>query len=245
MKRFTKNTQILAGFALSILILTACGTEDPAAKADAKLRAMSDLLAGAEGLSVTARQEFVSADSTVANRKMTLTIRRPDAFRAETVDDAGNSTTVYDGNSLTVVFADEEVWSTLEAPDTVDAAIDMLAIEYETFVFLADLLAASPYDSLIVEDMTGTWAKAVIDGTECDHLTYSNEFIEWQLWIPASGDPLPMKFTIDYKGGEWPFASFTSSFDAWELNPELPADHFSADIPESFEQIEFALRSAQ
>jgi hypothetical protein len=228
-----------------MMILSACGTEDPAAKADAKLRAMSDLLAGAQSFSVNADEQFVTDDSTVANRKMALTVRRPDSFRAETAGDAGTNTTVYDGEKLTILFSDEEVWAVLDAPETIDAAIDMLAVEYESFVFLADLLAASPYDSLVVENMTGTWVKAEIDGTICDHLTYSNEFIEWQVWIPAKGEPLPIKFEIDYKGEEWPFTSFTSSFDGWKLNPAPSADYFSVEIPESFEQIEFAMRSAQ
>ena len=119
------------------------------------------------------------------------------------------------------------------------AMIDMLAEKYETHISLADLLAASLYYSLMVGNTTGQSAVVELDGASFHHLSFSNENVDWQLWILVLGAALPKKFEIDYKEGA-SFASFTAYFDNWNLEPDLGAETFVANIPDDFEQIEFA-----
>jgi hypothetical protein len=199
---------------------------------------------GSQGFQVTARQELVLADSTVEARTVDLVIQRPGKLWAATDDGGGTQTTVFDGKTVQVVFSNEKVWASIDAPATIDAMIDMLAEKYETHISLADLLAASPYDSLMVGNTTGQSAVVELDGASFHHLSFSNENVDWQLWIPVSGAPLPKKFEIDYKEGT-SFTSFTAYFDNWNLEPDLGAEAFVANIPDDFEQIEFAKREVE
>jgi hypothetical protein len=205
---------------------------------------MSDLLAGTQGFQVTARQELVLANNSIETRTVDLIVQRPGKLWAASNDGGGTQTTVFDGKTVQVVFSNEKVWASLDAPATIDAMIDMLAEEHEVYIFLADLLAASPYDSLKVGNTTGQSAEVELDGASFHHLSFSNENVDWQLWIPVSGAPLPKKFEIDYKEGG-SFASFTAYFDNWNLEPNLGAEAFVANIPGDFEQIEFADRGVE
>jgi hypothetical protein len=225
-------------------VLAACGGTDPAAEADKQLRSMSDLLSGTQGFQVTARQELVLANDTTETRTAVLAVQRPGKMLAETDVGGGTQTTVFDGKTVQIIFSNEKVWASLEAPATIDAMIDMLADKYETHIFLADLLAASPYDSLMVENTTGQSVEVELDGESFHHLSFSNETVDWQLWIPVLGAALPKKFEIDYKENE-SFASFTAYFDNWNLEPDLGAEAFVADIPDDFEQIEYAERRVE
>jgi hypothetical protein len=203
---------------------------------------MSDLLAGAETFKVSARQELAVTDSSPVMRDIDLTVQHPNNLRAESSGDQGTQTTVFDGSTLTVVYLEEEVWASLEAPGDIDAMVDLLADENEMYIFLADLFAASPYESLMVDGMTGIHETAELEGEKCHLLTFGNEFVDWQLWLPTSGDPLPRKFHISYKGDNALYSSFTAYFGEWTMNPELKSDTFTVSIPEAFEEIEFVTR---
>jgi hypothetical protein len=189
-----KNAAHLAIVLMTSAILVACGGADPAAEADKQLRNMSDLLSGTQGFQVTARQELVLANDMTEIRTTNLAVQRPGKMWAETDVGGGTQTTVFDGKTVQVIYSNEKVWASLEAPTTIDAMVDMLSDKYETHIFLADLLAASPYDSLMVENTTGQSVEVELDGAAFHHLSFSNEYVDWQLWIPVLGAALPKKF---------------------------------------------------
>ena len=243
MKSFHRKTTLGAAIViLGLATFTACSPGDPVEKADARLREMSDFLAGAEAFKVSARQELAIKDSSTVMRDIDLTVQHPNKLRAESSGDQGTQTTVFDGDTLTVLYLEEKVWAALKAPGDIDAMVDLLAEENEMHIFLADLLAASPFESLTVGGITGTHEKAELDGEKCHHLAFGNELVDWQLWIPVSGDPLPRKFHISYKDDNALYSSFTAHFGEWTMNPELNPDTFTASIPEGFEEIEFITR---
>ena len=65
----------------------------------------------------------------------------------------------------------------------------------------------------------------------CHHVALANEWLEWQVWVSAEGDPLPCKVVINYmdEPGE---PQFTATFRSWNLNPELADEIFRFEAPE-------------
>ena len=65
---------------------------------------------------------------------------------------------------------------------------------------MADFLYSSPYDALIGTKSTGGYVGSeTVGGVACHHVAYKHPAVDWELWIPESGDPLPKKFVVTNK----------------------------------------------
>ena len=69
-----------------------------------------------------------------------------------------------------------------------------------------------------------------VGGVDCDHLAFSQQEADWQLWIDHSKKPLPRKIVINYKKlpSEPQWAALLSK---WSFNRNLPGSLFQPKIP--------------
>jgi hypothetical protein len=67
-------------------------------------------------------------------------------------------------------------------------------------------------------------------GVSCEHLAFSQNNIDWQVWIENGARPVPRKFVITYKD-EPDSPEFTAIFSNWDFTTQLPDFVFKFDPP--------------
>src|SRR5262245_4150222 len=209
--------------------------EQAAAKGDALLRKMSHTLATAQTFSFTADQmrEHVHDNGTKTQEKFSrhITVRRPNALAlTDSGDRAGAAW--YDGKSVTMVSNRDKAWARGPMPATLDEAMDFVSAEYALQLPIADLLYANPYDALMTKDTKGGWVDAVqIGDRTCDHLSYSQPAVDWQIWLTQDDRTLPCQLEITYKTDTAKPVTRVVFHD-WNPNAQVSDDTLAAKIPD-------------
>ena len=77
-------------------------------------------------------------------------------------------------------------------PGTLDEAMDFISAEYDVQIPTADLLYSNPYEALMTADTTGGWVGVEKVGERtCDHLSYQQAVVDWQIWLTQDERKLP------------------------------------------------------
>ena len=77
-----------------------------------------------------------------------------------------------------------------------------------------------------------------LQGTPCVHLAVRGDSVDFQLWLPTAGDPLPRRIILTYKN-EKGQPQYWANFSDWNLSPNPPGSLFSLDIPKDANRIQF------
>jgi hypothetical protein len=177
-------------------------------------------------------------------RKLTLVC--PDRFRVDVERSDGEpSSAVFDGKAVTVSSPKLNMFATSELSGDVDAAIIHFVKDLRMRLPLAMLLVTTLPKELekrvLAADMVET---NVLQGIPCVHLASRGERVDFQLWIPSAGDPLPQRVIITYKY-EKGQPQYWANFSEWNLAPNPPATLFALDIPKDAGRIQFLSKVAQ
>ncbi|MGB5689388.1 MAG: DUF2092 domain-containing protein [Woeseiaceae bacterium] len=205
--RFAKNLMRSMYFAALSLIVV-LGTSMPASadEADAKriLKSMSDYLAAQDALSFDydATLEVVTFDGQklALASSGSLSMERPDKLSATRAGGFADTATSFDGKTLTILGKNENLYTQIDIPGTIDNLVDELRFEYNRPLPAADLLLTNAYEELMhgVTDIKDL-GSAVIGGVECDYLAFRTEEVDWQIWIAQGDRPYPCRYVITSK----------------------------------------------
>jgi hypothetical protein len=77
-----------------------------------------------------------------------------------------------------------------------------------------------------------------INGVPCHHLYFTQDDIDWQIWIEDNDQLTPRKYLINFKNDEGS-PQFTAYLSDWDFSPSLSDDIFSFSPPEGTKEIEF------
>jgi hypothetical protein len=250
-KRTTMNVRaVLAG--LTAVGLVACGSRgatdaERLARGRELVKQMSDRLASAAQASVTTTEvrEVVRASGAKAPVSLTgvYTIRRPDRFYVKLTGGRGIETW-YDGRRLTVAVEQEKVFAQAPMPETIDRTLDAIAERYDVALPMGDLFYSSAQKALLSDTTTGGYVGTEnVGSTECHHLAFHDVGVDWEIWLPVQGEPLPKRLKIAQKRrkGE-PVADMT--FTAWNLAPQVSDATFVPHVPKDYEGIAMLQRAA-
>lgn len=205
------------------------------------VRAVSEQLAAAQTFSFKSDEvhQRLGSDGTLKERRFSreTVIRRPDRAWLHAIGPDRDFVGVYDGESLTLVGNREKVWAQIPLPPTMDEAMDVLAVDYEIPMPMADFLYSSPYDALISEDTRGGWVgEETVGGQECDHLAFEADVVDWELWVSKGEQRLPCQLLMTYKTDPGsPTSQLT--FVEWNLAAQPSDTLFVPRIPEGFRRI--------
>ncbi len=168
-----------------------------------------------------------------------VSVQRPDRLRAEYRGDERRSSVVIDGRTATIHDLAMNVYSVTEVPAGLDAAVDHLFETYGFSVPIADFIYADPYHALTEFVDSGFWVGLhSVDGTPCHHLAFSQETIDWQIWIEDGPRPVPRKLVITYKD-EPGAPQYTARLSRWDLQSRLSNHYFEFHPPIGADEIEF------
>ena len=242
---------VLAALALAPL----AGAQEPAAvsppappprsvetRAEQELKRMGEFLAKLPHFALEAEETFDELPDGQLRRQLTnvrrVAVERPNHLAADATGDTLNRASWYDGRTVTVLDKDHNVYATIEAPGTIDATFDKLTDEYGVVLPLVDLLYSDPYAVLMAGVTYGRYLGIhQAAGVACHHLAFSQETIEWQIWIDAGDKPLPRKVVISYvqEPGE---PQYSAVIRRWTLDAPVPEGLFTFEAPEGAQRVD-------
>jgi hypothetical protein len=162
-----------------------------------------------------------------------------DRLHVEFDGDERRSQIVFDGRSCTFHDRVDEVYAVTKVPPGLDSAIDAVFETYGFSVPIADLVYADPYRTLI-EGVEAGFLVGLhrVDGVSCHHLAFSQETIDWQIWIEDGPVPVPRKLPITYK--ESPDSpQYVATLSNWSFQPRLSGHYFDFHPPAGADETEF------
>jgi hypothetical protein len=247
---------MLLKFAITLLltlVTAACGGKQPSTDAERRARGrelierMSATLAGTQAFSVAVdeKRDVIrpSGEARQIHVARELVVRRPDRLYVRTTGDHENEA-YYDGVGLTLVMHKEKVFGQARMPETLDRALDAISERYGIPIPLADFLYSSPANALLTDKTTGGWVNRENSGGQAqDHLAFGDTGVRWELWIPASGDPLPSRAVVALDGDKR-VKKLDVTFRNWNLTPSIPGDRFNPKVPQDYEGIAVVQRAA-
>lgn len=169
-----------------------------------------------------------------------LTVVRPDRLRVDVKRSDGQEfSTVFDGKALTAYSPKKNYYAVSEHPGDIDGAI---------LHFVRDLRMRLPLAMMWVTTLPRELERRVVStdivetsplwDVPCTHVAAELEDVDFQIWIPSEGDPLPRKVIITYKHEEGE-PQYWAKFSEWNLSANPPDSLFALDIPKDAGRIQF------
>jgi hypothetical protein len=239
---------IVLGLAASACSRDPTTPEEKLARGKEIIKKMSDGLAAANALSITseinAERVRHNGEKQARTESQQLLMRRPDRVWFKRASGELEMEGWYNGKELTVVGHHHKVFARAPMPENIDKTMDVISERYGITLPQGDLLYSSPEKALIGPKTTGGWVgRADVDGVSCDHLSFQDVGIDWQVWIPASGEPLPKQAQLTYKKRRGaPTTRIT--FKEWNLAPQVADAAFAKEVPSGYEGIAMIQRAS-
>ena len=175
-----------------------------------------------------------------------LVFDRPDKFRIDAEKSNGDSAvTTYDGKTMTILNLTRNLYASSEIKGDVDGAIIHIVQKLKMRFPLALLLVTTVPEELkkrvLQVDIVET---RVVDGESCSHLAVQGDSVDFQVWLPTDGDPLPKRLILTYKLEEGQ-PQYWANFSDWKLSPDLPVSLFTLELPKDATRMQLLAESAR
>jgi hypothetical protein len=177
-----------------------------------------------------------------ASVKRRIQVSRPDHLAAVAQDGSVATRFWYDGKTVTTFDEEKNVYSSIAAPATIEAMLDVLQKNYGMTLPLADLLSPDVCHTLAPVRDTMTYAgKETVSGRDWHRLTFMTDDFYAQLWIDAAEKaPLPCKVDVLYMTPGEP--RYVGVIMKWEMQTEVDPNIFAFHPPAGARQIEMLKR---
>lgn len=236
---------LLAGVAMLAAAPVFAETEPALDPIDPKAREllgqMVDFLKGLEAYEIEARLEWESIQDSGLKlqfgSQQQIVVSRPDRLFVATRRDDGRARKAwFSGGVLTSLDVGENVYTRSEVGKDLSAMLDWAEARGATPSPLVDFLYPDIEASFMPSVEAGVYVgTSFVGDVASHHLAFRTAEIDYQLWVRAEGDPIPLRYTITSKtvpSSPW----FSARFLRWELDP--PLDGFTPQLPEGAREIE-------
>jgi hypothetical protein len=166
-------------------------------------------------------------------------VQRPDKVRINAAGDLENKQFFYDGKTITLYDKSHNHYAVMEAPATIDEAMQKASQEYGLRISLVDL-AESNTCALMTKRVKHALyvGQGLVRGVKCHHLAFDKDNIQWQIWIDAGEKPLIRKLLINQK--KLPAApQWTAYLTDWNFSPQLADNLFAFTPPQGATKTKF------
>jgi hypothetical protein len=245
-------------FLLCLLLLTSSGwsaekakpevpppakQEAPGPQPEKILQQACDLLKSAQKFSFKAEctddQVYTGGKKLQYAFDLEAYVQRPDKVRINAAGDLENKQFFYDGKTITLYDKSHNHYATMEAPASIDEAMEKANKEYGLRVSLIDL-AESNTCALMTKGVKHALyvGEGIVRGVKCHHLAFDKDDIQWQIWIDAREKPVIRKLIINQKklpaSPQW-----TAYLTDWNLAPQLSDSLFAFTPPQGATKTKF------
>jgi hypothetical protein len=238
---------------LATIGLVACGSREPTTDAERLARGrelvqqMSARLSAAPAIRVTTTEtrERVRLSGAKAPVSLTAvyTVKRPNRFHSKMTGGRGLESW-YNGKTLTIAVHQEKVFAQAPMPETIDRTLDALAERYDMALPMGDLFHSTAEKALLSDTTKGGYAGTeTVGDTPCTHLAFQDVGVDWELWLPVTGDPLPKRFKVVQKSRS-ARPEIDVTFTAWDVSVSIADAAFVPKVPGDYEGIAVLQRAA-
>jgi hypothetical protein len=233
---------------LGALLVSATASAEPILDPFKLVSLASDRLSGASSLSfhVEKRFDVVLSDGAKVEYSGALDVlaTRAKGLFMDYGDDLSAKRVWYDGQSMTILDTLKNLYVTVPVDGTVAEALTRVARDYGVEMPLAPLLKKN-----LLEEMKSVVRASYLgihdaEGEPCHHLLFRGEHVDMQIWITVGDEPLLRKLVVtfwDIEGS--PQQSLT--FLDWNLEADISANTFKAQLPEGAVAIEILPRGGE
>ena len=145
---------------------------------------------------------------------------------------------IYNGETMTMYNKARNAYAKLDMPATIEGMIDTMATKYGVVLPLGDLVLPNAYGALTKDTISGQYMGLHMIGNDpCHHIAFTQDAIDWEIWIEQGDKPAPRKFRIIYKKQPGK-PRFTATMSSWVEVPKFPASMFEIAIPADAEQVD-------
>jgi hypothetical protein len=167
----------------------------------------------------------------------TMSLQRSGKYQVERKGMFADAELIYDGQTLSIYGKNLNAYAQIKVSGTTDDAIR--AVEQSTGLSTpgADLLFSNPYATLSDGVVRGVYlGTTLIDEVECHHLAFREDKVDWQLWVKAGNEPLPMKYVITNK---WVTGApqYSVRLQQWNTKPRFKPGQFVFTAPKGATKI--------
>jgi hypothetical protein len=207
----------------------------------ALLRQMTDCLGQMQRFSVVADETtdeiLESGEKVQLSSRRTVYVRRPDALAIDYRSDKGSRSMLFDEGKVTIVDRAKMVYGLVDVPDSIDGMEDVMAQRYGYSILLGDLMRSDAYATLSSAVINAEYVgKTTLDGgQECDQLAFTQDNVDWQVWIVAGDKPLPVKLAVIYKSVQGS-PRYVAELSGWTT--DVPDSAFVIDVPKDAQKID-------
>lgn len=200
------------------------------------LKAMSDYVGAQKNVSFS----YDSSIEVITNQLQkiqfassgTVLMSRPGSIRATRTGGYADVELVSNGKMVTLYGKNIDAFAQTEAPDTLEKLADQMRDDLNVSLPGADLLSKQAFTDLTADTVDGKHiGLGVIDGVECEHLAFRNIDTDWQIWIAASGPPIPHRYVITNKAVVGA-PEYTLTIKNWKTDPQIANDAFTFKDPD-------------
>jgi hypothetical protein len=213
----------------------AAGAPGGANEAMASLSYLADYLSQSPQFSVTIRAGYdvvqESGEKIEFGETRKIVLRRPDRFRSDIErSDGEKGLVLFDGKDVIVFNDKDKVFAKASRPGDLDGAVTYLISDLRMRLPLAMMfLSRLPSEIERRVRSVAMVERSVAMDVPCVHLAARTDDVDFQIWIPSEGDPLPRRIVITYKNDKGQ-PQFWANFSDWNLTPN-PSDSLFAFSP--------------
>ena len=224
-------------------LLAADGPYAIEGEADRILRAMSEYVKSTDEFSFHADIAYDTIHSTGEKVQYggasDVSVRRPNRLHVAFEGDEYRRQVFYDGSTITLFDRLRNLYAVTKVPGKMDDALDLVFEKHGLSVPLADFVYADPHAVLTANAEYGSviGVHGCAD-KRCHHLLFTQEIIDWEIWIETGPRPVPRKLVITYK--EEPGSpQYEARLSRWDFHPRLSERMFTFRPPDGASEIEF------
>ena len=156
-----------------------------------------------------------------------VTLQRPDKLRILSPGDGPPTELYYDGKSLAAFSPKQNYIARMDAPPTIDGALDEAFTKAQIYYPFMDLLAANAYEDLVKGLRVAFYVgeSNAVGGTKTHIVAYANDHAFVQAWIGVD-DRLPRRLRAIYRKDP---AQLRHQMDItdWKLDAPVAASVFA------------------
>jgi hypothetical protein len=155
-----------------------------------------------------------------------VAVRRPDHVWTRVEGEQGRKSNWYDGKTYTHANLGANFYAVWPAPPTIEEFLDKMREKLGFTVPLSNLMRQDLEKEVFKGIKTGFYVgEAVVGGHACSHLAFTQENMDWQIWVD---DVIPAvrRIALTYK--KLPGSPQLSvTFTDWDFNATLPDSVFA------------------
>lgn len=199
------------------------------------LKAMTDYTAAQKSISASFDSDIEVVTPELEKVQFTssgkLQLARPDKLRIRRTGGYADVEMVYDGKTVSIYGNNAKAYVQAELAGTIDQLVDLIQAKAGAAMPGTDLLLSNAYDEMMSNVIAARHiGQGVIDGVECEHLSFRGVDTDWQIWIESGARPVPRKYVITSKALAGA-PQYTLRIKDWKTDVVADADAFVFKAP--------------